>query len=359
MQRLCARPPAQVCGGMVACRWLLPAALLLHIGQACPSGGGCQEASGGSADDEDKSRPTRQPPTRGQDMQKCAWYALPEVINLAPVSSNWFTRNGKWSGKMGAELVNWEQTRFRIDYTNIDYYVDLKPWFHAKVLRNAELELRKMNIWLPPPREKPILPVTTVVYVDCESTPMYVSREFERGDYEIFNHLGQLVATGAPSELVKGQLYFRDDAGTPFAIAGSPTISEVATGFKELLPQYHLYDFEHWQVWFMEGFNSISYLKEPEHRWVIAAVVQEHAILNTLMHSSTGETSTPLQYVAFVGATIATCLGMVILSCCACGQIFLMVYPPKKAVKGNPFMVEDIGGHPYGSFALMHERPGA
>ena len=77
---------------------------------------------------------------------------------------------------------------------------------------------------------------------------MYVSREFKRGDYEIFNHLGQLVATGSPSELVAGQLYFKDDAGIAFAIAGSPTISEVATGFKEWLPQYHQYDFEHWQV---------------------------------------------------------------------------------------------------------------
>jgi len=375
MQRLRARPrPAQVCVGMVACQWLLTSALLLHTvtGHACP-GGGCQPEP---VDDEDTSRPTRQPPTRGQDMQKCAWYALPEVVNLAPVSSNWFTRNGKWSGKMGAELVNWEQSRVRIDYTNIDYYVDLKPWFHAKVLRNEELELRKMNIWLPPPRrvrnsygkpigekndEKRTEPSTTVVYADCESTPMYVSREFERGDYEIFNHLGQLVATGAPSELHPGQLYFRDDVGMPFAFAGSPTISEVANPIqgKEWLPQDHLYDFDHWQVWFMDGFNSVSYLKEPDNRWVIAAVVQEHAILNTLMYSPNGDAQTPLQYVAFVGLTIASCLGMVILSCCACGQIFVMVYPPKKSAKGNPFMVEDIGGHPYGSFALARAGYGA
>jgi len=206
-------------------------------------------------------------------------------------------------------------------------------------------------------REKGARPATTVVYVDCESTPMYVSREFERGTYEIFNHIGQLVATGAPAELVPGQLYFKDDLGVPFAIAGSPTISQVATGQTQWLPQYHLYDFDHWQVWFMDGFNSLTYLKEPEHRWVIAAVVQEHAILNTLIHPATGGTSTPLQYIAFVGMTIVTFLGIVLMSCCACNQIFFMVYPPKKMQKGNPFMVEDIGGHPYGSFGLTHQRP--
>lgn len=339
---------------MVACQWLLAFALLLPATVAstvaCP-GGGCQE-------DEDNSRPTKPPPTRGQDFQRCAWFALPEVINLAPVSSSWFSRTGKWVGKMDAELVNWEQNRFRIDYMNLDYYVDQKPWFHAKVLRNEELELRKMNIFLPEPRKKAIRPMTTVVYMDCESTPMYVSREFERGDYEIFNHLGQLVATGAPAELVPGQLYFKDDLGIPFAIAGSPTIAEVATGFKEWLPQYHQYDFDHWQLWYMDGFNSLTYLREPDQRWIIAAVVQEHALLNTLIHPATGGTTTPLQYTGFVGLTIAAFLGVMLLGCCSCAKIFVMVYPPKKTV-GNRFLVEDIGGHPYGSFALTHQRPGA
>jgi len=340
-------------------QWLLASGLLLQAAAiACPTGD-CGGASHSTPENEDSSRPTRQPPTRGQDMQKCAWYALPEVINLAPVSSDWFSRTGKWSGKMGAELVNWQQNRFRIDYTNIDYYVDLKPWFHAKVLRNPALELRKMRLWLPAPKNKKILPMATVVYLDCENTPMYVSREFDRGDYEIFNHLGQLVATGAPAELVPGQLYFRDDVGIPFAIAGSPTIAEVATGYQEWSQQDHLYDFNHWQVWYMAGFNSVTYLKEAEYRWVIAAVVQEHAILNTLMHSATGEASTPNQYVAFIGMTIGVFLGIIALSLCACSRIFFMVYPPKKTLYRNPFMVEDVGGHPYGSFALTHQRPEA
>jgi len=274
---------------------------------------------------------------------------------LAPVASGWFSRDGKWADKNGAELVGWEQNRFRIDYTNLDYYVDLKPWFHAKVLRNADLELDHMRIWLPDPQGKKPRATTTVVYMDCEGTPMYISREFKRGDYEIFNHLGQLVATGSPSELVPGQLYFKDDAGQAFAIAGSPTISEVATGFKEWLPQYHQYDFEHWQVWYMDGFNSLTYLKEPDHRWVIAAVVQEHAILNTLVEGSTGEASTPTQYMVFVGLILVVVLGVLSLMLASCGYIFFMVYPPKRVVKGNPFVVEDIGGQPYGSFAA--ERP--
>lgn len=332
---------------MVARHWLLATASLLPVvlGVACPSGG-CRESS-----NEDDSRPTKQPPTRAQDFQKCAWAALPALINLAPVSSDWFSRNGKWSGKQGAELVNWEQNRFRIDYTNLDYYVDLKPWFHAKVLRNAALELRHLRIWLPEPRNKEHRdhqPITTIVYMDCEGTPMYVSREFEKNEYEIFNHLGQLVATGHEAEMVPGQLYFKDDVGVEFAIAGSPTISQVATGTTEWLPQYHQYDFDHWQVWFMDGFNSLTYLKEPDHRWVIAAVVQEHAILQTLIHPSTGGTSTPSQYLVFTALIVATCLGALSLCCLSFGRIFQMVYPPKNAVKGNPFLVEDIGG--YSSF---------
>lgn len=323
---------------MAARQWFLTVAMLLPTSIAWPQV------------DQDASRPTRQPPTRGQDFQRCAWYALPPVINLAPVSSDWFSRSGKWADKMGAELVNWEQNRFRIDYTNLDYYVDLKPWFQAKVLRNPDLELDHMRIWLPPPNKKMKRAVpTTVVFMDCEGTPMYVSREFENNQYEIFNHVGQLVATGAPSEMVKGQLYFKDEVGLAFALAGSPTLAEVATGHVEWLPQDHLYDFDHWQVWFMDGFNSVTYLKEPDNRWVIAAVVQEHAILNTLLHPATGGTATPSQYIAFMGLIVVTCFGAVGLCLGAAAYIFTMVYPTKKVVKANPFLVEEIGGQPYGT----------
>ena len=174
-----------------------------------------------------------------QDFQRCAWAALPAVVNLAPVSSSWFHRNGKWADKMGAELVNWDQNRVRIDYLNLDYYVDEKPWFHARVLKNPDLELEHMRIWLPPPYKKPRA-LTTVAYMDCEGTPMYVSREFKDNDYEIFNHLGQLVATGHPSQMAPGHLYFKDTRGLAFAIAASPTIAEVATGFKEVIHQRDL-----------------------------------------------------------------------------------------------------------------------
>lgn len=309
----------------------------------------------------EESRPTKQPPTRGQDFQRCAWAALPSVINLAPVSSSWFSRTGKWSGKQGAELVRWEQNRFRIDYTNLDFYVDQKPWFHAKVLRNEELELDQMRIWLPPVNKKQSHETTTtVVYMDCEGTPMYVSREIgnQLGDvrnqastYEIFNHLGQLVATGAPSDVMQpGQLYFKDDAGVAFALAGNPTAAQVATGKVEWLPQRSSYDFDHWQVWFMEGFNSVTYLKEPDHRWVIAAVIQEHAILNTLVPDRLTQThSNPTQYLVFLGLIVGLCVGAASLCLMSCGSIFYMVYPPKKVFKGNPFMTDDIGGNPYGS----------
>jgi len=333
---------------MAARQWFIAAAFLLPVWSAnvsCPTGN-----CGGSSQEvaTDPSRPTQQPPTRGQDGQRCAWFALPPVINLAPVASGWFSRDGKWADKQGAELVSWQQNRFRIDYTNLDYYVDLKPWFHAKVLRNADLELDHMRIWLPEPKNKPRA-TTTIAYMDCEGVPMYVSREFKRGDFEIFNHIGQLVATGSPSELVQGQLYFKDDAGLAFAIAGSPTIAEVATGYKEWLPQYHQYDFDHWQLWYMDGFNSVTYLKEPDNRWVIAAVVQEHAILNTLTESATGEISTPTQYMTFCALILVVCLSVIALALYSCGYIFYMVYPKKMAVKGNTFITEDIGGLPYGS----------
>lgn len=256
---------------------------------------------------------------------------------------------------MGAELVNWDQNRVRIDYTNLDYYVDLKPWFHAKVLKNEDLELEHMNIWLPPPSHK-YRALTTIAYMDCEGTPMYVSREFKNNNYEIFNHLGQLVATGHPSELVKGQLYFQDENGLPFAIAGSPTIAQVATDIPEWLPQNHLYDFDHWQVWYMAGFNSVTYLKEPDSRWVIAAVVQEHAILNTLIEKG-GSVSTPVQYVLCLTLIVLGCLGIASLCLLSCQRIFFMVYPPKRMERSNPWMVEEIGGQVYGSVEVNSKPP--
>lgn len=301
--------------------------------------------------------PTKQPPTRAQDLGKCAWAALPEVINLAPVSTSWFSRSGKWADKQGAIHVSWEENRFRIDYTNVDYYVDLKPWFHAKLLKNPDVELSHMRIWLPEPKKHRAM--VTMVYMDCEGTPMYVSREFKSGDYEIFNHIGQLVATGGPAEMVPGQLYFKDPKGRAFAIAGSPTIAQVATGYTEVLPQDDLYDFDHWQVWYMEGFGSTSYLKDAEHRWVVAAVVQEHAIFNTLTHNPSGSQgiSTPSQYIVFMGVIVLTCLGIASLCFYSCLNIFQMVYPPRKVIKGNPFMVEDIGGPGYGTANVQQPGP--
>jgi len=288
---------------------------------------------------------------RSQDFGHCASAALPEVVNLAPISSSWFWRTGKWADKNGAEHVNWEQNRFRIDYTSINYLVDLKPWFQAKVLRNVDLELAHMRIDLPAPHKKPRA-MTTVVFMDCVGTPMYVSREFKGNEFEIFNHIGELVATGSPSEMVPSQMYFKDDKGISFAIAGSPTI---ATGVKEVLHQRHLYDFDHWQIWFMDGFNSQTYLKEPDSRWVIAAVVQEHAILQTLMPTANTAdpllyfTAMPVQYQLFLLLILATCLGGIGLCLLAFRGMFFMVYPPKKVFKGNPFLVEDIGGQPYGT----------
>jgi hypothetical protein len=240
----------------------------------------------------------------------------------------------------------------------VDYTVGLKPWFTAHVLRNPIKELEYMNIFLPPPKSNAYYhgKLTTIVYKDCEQTPMYVSREL--GDYtkayEIFNQLGELVATGSPSKMVPGQFYFKDRLGLAFAMAGSPTVA-VAVGLEG--PETHggndnpVYDFDHWQVWYMGGYNSNTYLKEPMHRWVIAAIVQEHALLKTLQLNPTYASP----YAGFLILSAVLILGMVVVFFYAFVCIFQMVYPPRKQ-DPNPFMTMDIGGHPYGSFALTHQR---
>lgn len=308
-------------------------------------------------------QPTAQPPTRDQDQLLCANPSMPEVINLQPQQTSWFSRSGKWYGKERYEIASWTQNRFRIDYLNVDYVVGLKPWFTAHVLRNPDKELEYMNIFLPPPKSDAFYgAMTTIVYKDCEQTPMYVSRELGHytRTYEIFNQLGELVATGSPSKMTPGQFFFKDLQGLAFALAGSPSIAaavggNVAYGGKWSPPKKDknpVYDFDHWQVWYMGGYNSNTYLKEPMHRWVIAAVVQEHALMKTLQLNP----SSASQYTAFVILSAVLVLGLMGVCLCAFVRIFRMVYPPKKR-DPNPFMTMDIGGHPYGSFALAHQRP--
>jgi|Transcript_96763 hypothetical protein len=305
---------------------------------------------------------TPQPPTRDQDTGRCAWAALPNVINLAPKDTSFFTRSGRWVNKQDAELGSWVQNRFRMDYTNLDYFVDQKPWFTAQVLKNPAKELENMLIELPAPNsirfglEDP-RNWHTVVYKDCENTPMYVSREIglNTGNFEIFNQLGQLVATGGRSGLVSNQFYFRDPDGAAFAIAGSPSIAEGLGSLAEEIdwkPDHMSFDFDHWQVWFVPSFGSSTYLKEPDNRWVIAAVIQEHAILTILEK----DPSAALPYFIFlISSVVAVCAGLGIC-CFACSQIFFLVYPSKKPSTENPFMTMDIGGHPYGSFALARQK---
>jgi len=273
------------------------------------------------------------------------------VINLKPVYTGWFSRTGKWMNKQGAELANWEQNRVRLDYQNLDYFVDVKPWYHAKVLKNPDLELRHMRIWLPPPRKKTHRSMTTVAFMDCDGTPMYISREFKNQEYEIFNHLGQLVALAHQSEMMPGHLYFTDNKNVPFAIAASPTVGQVTTGQVEVIPQEHLYDFDHWQVWFMEGAESNTYLKEPDKRWVIAAIVQEHAILENFADNFADAifVHVPTQYILCLAIIVMCTLGIALLCLYACRGIFFAVYPPPKKQQGNPFMIEEIGGSQYGS----------
>jgi hypothetical protein len=307
-------------------------------------------------------KPTPQPPTRDQDNGRCAMAALPDVINLAPKETNFFWRHGLWVNKQGVQLGSWYETRFRLDYTNVDYFVDQKPWFTAQVLKNPIKELESMLIELPPPRktfyEDP-KDWHTVVYKDCENTPMYVSRELglNTGDFEIFNQLGQLVATGSGTDLVPGQIYFRDLKGQPFAIAGSPSIHQAVAPNPEVeevqwKPDHQAWDFDHWQVWYLSGWEDCTYLKEPDNRWVIAAVVQEHAILSILQEDSVSS----IPFVAFLISCVVACFAGVGICCFACSRIFFLVYPSKKQSTENPFMTIDIGGHPYGSFALAHQK---
>jgi hypothetical protein len=299
---------------------------------------------------------TSPPPTRDQDLLRCASQPLPEVINLQPRETSFFSRTGKWYGKQAYELVSWSQNRFRIDYLNVDYEVALKPWFTAQVLRIPEQELRDMSIFLPPPPKNLTGKVTTIVYKDCGLTPMYVSRQLGAYSqhFEVFNHLSQLVATGHPSKMVKGQLYFNDPSGLTFALAGSPTIAEaVGTSLERTYARSNdAYDFDPWQVWYTSGWTSVSYLKEPEHRWVIAAIVQEHSLLNTMKLDPSKATP----YIAFLILCTVVCLGIVGMCLCTFVSIFKTVYPPRKQAPENPFMTMDVGGHPYGSFAARGER---
>lgn len=285
---------------------------------------------------------------------------LPETINLVPKETTFFSRSGAWKDKDGAEMVKWEQRRFRFNYLNVGYWVDLKPFFSSRVLYDAEKQLERMRIWLPPLRKKVHGAVTTIVYEDCEHQPMYISRTLGRNhDFEIFNHLGEFVASGGVSDMVPGQLYFKDELDLPFAIAGSPSVSYAALNMDLHRPSGDPWDFNMWQVWYMQGFNSVSYLKEPDNRWVVAAVVQEHSILNAI-RSEFGPAdvfTTPAPYLSFVTLNVLIVVAVLVFSVFVCSKIFMMVYPPKKAVRENPFLVMDIGGHPYGSFALAHQKP--
>mmetsp|Transcript_24429 Transcript_24429/g.42749 ORF Transcript_24429/g.42749 Transcript_24429/m.42749 type:complete len:341 (+) Transcript_24429:102-1124(+) len=292
--------------------------------------------------------PTMHRATRGQDAQRCGTIALPELLNLAPKVNNGLYKSGIWNNKDGATLVSWWQDLFAFSYDTVDFYVDAKLLLRARAIRDPQMELEAFGVDLVDEKSNNIV----VILKDCDDVPMYFVKELTNGECEIFDHWGELIARGTHGETIADQIYFKDDAGDPIAVAQSPIITmseEEKTQESYRQPD----DLDTWQVWFPSMFSSRSSLRDPILRYVIAAVVQERAVRKAMSIPGTNSQVMPSSRVFVVLFLVVLSAGFLALCVVACSCTFHLVYPlrkPKDPTE-NPFLT-DIR-NPYNTMDIL------
>jgi len=231
---------------------------------------------------------------------------------------------GIWMSTDGATFLTWEQERFRWSPDKVYYYRGAKMLFKTE----------------PNTKENDDGSTTQIVILqDCESVPMYslvVRGQEGRFEYDIHDQTGDMVARARydTAKDFPNQLLFTDRFEMPIAVAESPAITNLA----DLVEGQHRppeYAIRPWQVSFYGATTTNSSLMLAQNRWVIIAVVQDHAIR---VSGESGQLPDFRPW--FVGVCVAVLAVVVAVLSAVSRLINVAVYPPvsREIDNPNPFL---------------------
>jgi len=283
-----------------------------------------------------------QPPTAAIDSLDCPVLLLPAHVQLRAKAAGALQREGYWQDPGGATLVTWTQEFLRLSPEKLYYS------------RNAELlfETEPTDRWQEQQGDVTVLR-------DCVGVPMYSFRirRGERYAYDVFDRDGALIARSIynGSTYFPKQLVFLDKAGDPLAIAEAPEIMRPTTlGRTWSHEDRNLEDaMTVWEVMFYDARHSKSALVQAQHRWVIASIVQNCALIDAAADGSIGSGSAVVQACAWIIASLVPLtIAMVLLE--ACRHNYRLVHPPSADKVSNMFLSST-----YGAVAVPRPRIGS
>lgn len=340
--------------------------------------------------------PDKQPATRGQDAQRCAYALLPERVQLLGSPAGWMglAHDGSLMTRDKATLLDWSLDLFSWAQPSVRMYSGSELLYKSEVVKEpSDLGGAWLDLWNGPRLRR------VVALKDCDGVVMYVIR-VRRGeaheqagdgildhslncDYEIYNQDGEIIAmsTCNSDSDAADQMRFLDAQGSIITVAQSPVIEggyipfQLSDYYGPKVPWHvpvegekdtrHVPGFlQPWDIWFVDGepgHPSNSSLLLAQNRWVVVAAIVDRALRDAWEEA--GWSSYLAGYVYFAGvaarAGALALLGALLLR--AFGMLHVLTFPqvhpstmarhasvvakPKKApVAGG-------GGGAYGAFA--------
>jgi len=275
-------------------------------------------------------------PSEGQENQNCGYLLLPEVVQLRTTSSGNFGRSGLWKTPSGATLATYEQQFFRWQPQKVSVYRG------AKLLFKTELDGLDMNHSTLPGHA-----LQRVGILDCERTPLFyfdvrnatTPIGVTRFEYDIYDGEGNLIAVARynTSEFYPDQMMFRDMQNQPIAVAEAPGVQTEPLKFsveQSPKPSQEL-GISPWEVKFYGAESSSSDLVLAQFRWVVVAIVQDHAlrVADTPPRSLSRASVSPAELVSGAyKATIVLLLPIVLFIACsaASATLYEVLLPSSK-----------------------------
>lgn len=256
-----------------------------------------------------------------------------------------FSLSGVWESKDSATFVTWYQDISRWDNQPVIFSMGAKVLFKAMPLEHTP----DRNLKLAPPASGDASDFDgPVALLDCNNVLMYALRVHKRQShhYEVYNSMGEFLAIGDTVEHLANHVHFQDEVGQPIAFAQSPAILgemvaddpwfSASSGAPARRQEGEPGALQPWEIWFLPEHESNSSLALAQHRWVLAAAIQDRALkdaLRTRQYPS-GFTRALILIIPFI-FLIAALLGLVNMSS---SILFRLVYPQYDRDSGNPFM---------------------
>lgn len=240
--------------------------------------------------------PTNQPPTRGQDEQKCGFMLLPDRVTLSSDIPDWLglSWSGPWSSMDGGTFATWYQNFFRWVQPSFSVFVDSKLMFRMESLGDeGRLAPGEDVLYREPEGTGRAGGFHAHAMTDCQNDVMYVIGSHADCTHKIYDRFGSLVAESYHPEhpFFKDSVLFEDENKKPIAVAMSPMIIDTkmySYGMPEPNRHWEPGRPNTWQIWYFTGKTTDHGLRIAQNRWVIAAAIQQCA-LNDALSGVSGE----------------------------------------------------------------------